>query len=178
MTRVGDVSSNPEAPKSDPSMRPTSISVLVVAALVAAALGWLLLSFSYSLLPRLPWSPVLVLAVLAVGEGILAQNTGARIQRKPGAQRVDPLAVARYVALAKASALVGALSTGFSAGLLAWLAMEPTEAARSDVPTAAAGLIAAAALVAAALWLERACRIPTEPDRNGPSGNDRPSGRR
>jgi|SRR4051812_33684820 hypothetical protein len=159
-------------------MRPTSISVLIVAGLASAALGWLLLSFSYSLLPQLPWSPVIVLAVLAVAEGLLAQNTSARIQRKPGAPRVDPLAVARYVALAKASSLVGAISAGFSAGLLIWLVLEPTKAAREDVPTAAGGLIAAAALIGAALWLERACRIPEQPDKKDENGSDRPSGRR
>ena len=84
-------------------MRPTSISVLIVAGLVSAALGWIVLGLSYGSLPELPWSPVVVLAGLAVAEGLLAQNTSARIQRKPDAQRVDPLAVARYVALAKAS---------------------------------------------------------------------------
>jgi hypothetical protein len=174
------VSSNPESPKSDPSMRPTSVSVLVVAALAAAAVGWLLLSFSYSVLPALPWSPVIVLAVLAVAEGLLAQNTSARIQRKPGTPRVDPLAVARYVALAKASALVGALSAGFSAGLLAWLVLEPTKAARDDRPTAIGGLVAAVLLVGGALWLERACRVPPDPDRDRMDENnpDRPSGRR
>jgi uncharacterized protein (DUF983 family) len=172
------VSSNPESPKSDPSMRPTSVSVLIVAALAAAAVGWLLLSLSYSLLPALPWSPVIVLAVLAVAEGLLAQNTSARIQRKPGTPRVDPLAVARYVALAKASALVGALSAGFSAGLVAWLVLEPTKAARDDRPTAIGGLIAAALLVGAALWLERACRVPHDPDRTDENDPDRPSGRR
>jgi hypothetical protein len=172
------VSSNPESPKSDPSMRPTSVSVLIVAALAAAAVGWLLLSFSYSLLPRLPWSPVIVLAVLAVAEGLLAQNTSARIQRKPGTPRVDPLAVARYVALAKASALVGALAAGFSAGLVAWLVLEPTKAARDDRPTAIGGLVAAVLLVGAALWLERACRVPPDPDRTDENDSDRPSGRR
>jgi len=172
------VSSNPEAPKSDPSMRPTSISVLIVAALAAAAVGWLLLSFSYSLLPKLPWSPVIVLAVLAVAEGLLAQNTTARIQRKPGAPRVDPLAVARYVALAKASALVGALSAGFSAGLLCWLVLEPTKAARDDVPAATGALISAVLLVGAALWLERSCRVPGDRDKEGENDSDRPSGRR
>ncbi|MEU4239097.1 DUF3180 domain-containing protein [Actinoplanes sp. NPDC026619] len=158
------MSSNPQAPKSDPSLRPTSISVLVVAGLGAAALGWLLLSFTYQSLPELPWSPVIALFVLAIAEGALAQNTGARIQRKPRTLPVDPLAVARYVALAKASSLVGALSAGFSAGLLSWLAMEPTEAAHSDLPTAGGGLVGAAALIGAALWLERSCRIPEQPD--------------
>lgn len=159
-------------------MRPTSASVLIVTALAAAAVGWLLVSFSYAALPELPWSPAVVLAVLAVAEGVLAQNTSARIQRKPGAPPVDPLAVARYVALAKASSLVGALSAGFSAGLLTWLVLQPTQAARTDVPTAAGGLIAAALLVGAALWLERACRVPRDPDRKDETDSDRPSGRR
>jgi hypothetical protein len=165
------VSSNPQAPKSDPS-------VLIVAGLAAAALGWLLLSFSYASLPELPWSPVIVLFVLALAEGLLAQNTSARIQRKPGTPPVDPLAVARYVALAKASSLVGALSTGFSAGLVGWLAMEPTAAARADLPASVGGLVSAVALIAAALWLERACRIPERPDSRDEDGSDRPSGRR
>lgn len=170
------MSSNPQAPKSDPSMRPTSTSVLIVAGLGAAAVGWLLLSYSYSTLPELPWSPVIVLGVLAVAEGLLAQNTAARIQRKPGAPRVDPLAVARYVALAKASSLVGAISAGFSAGLLAWLAMEPTEAAHDDLPVAIGGVATALALVGAALWLERSCRIPEGPDSQDADDSDRPSG--
>src|SRR4051812_4544141 len=159
-------------------MRPTSTSVLIVAGLAAAALGWLLLSFSYSALPDLPWSPIIVLLVLAIAEGLLAQNTSARIQRKPGTLPVDPLAVARYVALAKASSLVGAISAGFSAGLLAWLAMEPTQAAHDDLPTAVGGLVSALALVGAALWLERACRIPEKPDAKDEDDSDRPSGRR
>ena len=159
-------------------MRPTSISVLIVAGLAAAALGWLLLSFSYSALPELPWSPVIVLFVLALAEGLLAQNTSARIQRKRGTLPVDALAVARYVALAKASSLVGALSAGFSAGLVAWLAMEPTQAAHDDLPPAAGGLVTALALVGAALWLERACRIPERPDSKDENDSDRPTERR
>jgi Protein of unknown function (DUF3180) len=172
------VSSNPQAPKSDPSMRPTSISVLIVAGLAAAALGWLLLSFSYAQLPDLPWSPVVVLAGLAIAEGLLAQNTAARIQRKPRTLPVDPLAVARYVALAKASSLVGSLSAGFSAGLLAWLAMEQTRAAHDDLPTATGGLVAAVLLIGAALWLERSCRIPDRPDSQDEDDPDRSPDRR
>jgi hypothetical protein len=159
-------------------MRPTSISVLIVAGLGAAAVGWLLLSFSYSTLPDLPWSPVIVLVVLAIAEGLLAQNTSARIQRKHGALPVDPLAVARYVALAKASSLVGAISAGFSAGLVTWLAMDTTQAARDDLPTAAGGLVAALALVGAALWLERACRVPEKPDAKDEDDSDHRTGSR
>jgi hypothetical protein len=136
-------------------MRPTSGSVLVVAGLLAAAAGWLLLSFFYSNWPAPPWLPVIVLAVLAFGEGFLAQNTAARVQRRPGALPVEPLAVARYAVLAKASSLAGALYV-----------FEPTKFARDAVPAAAGGVLAALALVAAALWLERSCRVPEQPDRN------------
>jgi hypothetical protein len=119
-----------------------------------------------------------VLAVLAVAEALLAQNTGARIQRKPGTMPVDPLAVARYVALAKASSLVGALSSGFSAGLVGWLAVAGTEAAHEDLPAGIGGLVAALMLVVAALWLERSCRIPERPDSEDEDDQDRSSDRR
>jgi len=157
-------------------MRPTSISVLVVAGLAAAAVAWLLLSVFYADWPPLPWLPIIVIAALAVMEGYLAQNTAARVQRKPGAPRVDPLAVARYAVLAKASSLAGALYSGFSAGVLAWLVLEPTRAARDDVPAAVGGVVASLALVGAALWLERACRVPDQRDRSDTDESDRPKG--
>jgi hypothetical protein len=169
------VSSNPGGAAPDPSLRPTSVSALVVAGLAAAAVGWLLLSFLYYDHDyRLPWMPIIVFAALAIVEATLAQNTAARIQHKPGAGRINPLAVARFVVLAKASSLAGALFAGYSAGLLAWLALESTEAARNDIPAAVGGVVAALALVGAALWLERSCRVPEEPDRK--NGDD--SGRR
>jgi hypothetical protein len=148
-------------------MRPTSLSVLMVAGLAAAAVGWLLLSVMFYREDdlRLPLLPIIVFATLAVAEAALAQNTAARIQRKSGAPQVDPLAVARFAVLAKASSLAGALFAGFSAGLLAWLVLEPTKAARDDVPAAIAGVVAALALVVAALWLERSCRVPEQPDQ-------------
>jgi hypothetical protein len=155
-------------------MRPTSVSVLVVAGLAAAAVAWLLLSAFYQSWPPLPWLPIIVIAALAAGEVVLAQNTAARIQRKPGAPRVEPLAVARYAVLAKASSLAGALYSGFSGGVLAWLALEPTKAARDDVPAAVAGVVGSLALVAAALYLERSCRVPDQPDRSDGEGSDRP----
>ncbi len=169
------MSSNPGGARTDPSMRPTSISVLVVAALAAAAVAWLLLSVFYADWPPLPWLPIIVIAALAVMEGYLAQNTAARVQRRPGAPRVDALAVARYAVLAKASSLAGALYAGFSAGVLAWLVLEPTRAARDDVPAAIGGVASSLALVSAALWLERSCRVPERPD-DADDQRDRPAG--
>jgi hypothetical protein len=171
------VSSNPGGERPDPSIRPTSLSTLVVAALAAAAAGWLLLSAFYARMPRLPWLPIVVLTTLAIAEAFLAQNTSARIQRKPGAPPVDALAVARYAVLAKASSMAGAIFAGFSAGLVSWLALEPTRAATDDIPPAIGGLVAALVLVVAALWLERACRVPEPPDEKGAGGSGRSTGK-
>jgi hypothetical protein len=81
---------------------------------------------------------------------------------------VEPLAVARYVALAKASSLAGAIFAGFSLGLAGWLLIErqTLAAAGDDLPSAVASLIASLALTAAGLWLERACRVPEPPDQD------------
>jgi TctA family transporter len=163
-------------PSSPPDQRmgPTRPSLLVVAALASAAVGWLLLSGYYQDMPALPWLPTVTVGALAIVEAILAQNTRARVERRPGHPKVDPLAVARYVVLAKASSLAGAIFGGFSAGLLSWLTLEPTKAARDDVPAAIAAVVAALALVAAALWLERACRVPPRgPDDDEQGGQSR-----
>lgn len=168
------MSNNPGGQRTDPSMRPTSISVLIVAGLVAAAVGWLLLSFFYNDWPPPPWLPVVVIAVLAIAEAFLAQNTAARVQRRPGAPRVEPLAVARYAVLAKASSLAGALYAGYCAGLLVFYAFEPTKFARDAVPAVGGGVIASAALIAAALWLERSCRVPDQRDREDEDDSGKP----
>ncbi|SCF31343.1 Protein of unknown function (DUF3180) [Micromonospora matsumotoense] len=156
-------------------MGPTRFSTLVVAVLAAAALAWLLISsFYYSGMPRLPWLPVVTLGGLAVLEAYAAVNTRGRIERKPGREPVNPLLVARFVVLAKASALAGAIFLGCYAGLTGWLFVEPTNAAIQDRPAAGAGALASLALVAAALWLERSCRVPESDDdaddRQGRSG--------
>ncbi len=170
--------SQPQArpPGSDPArMGPTRPATLVVAALAAAALIWLLVTAAYSYLPPLPWLPVVTLAGLAVIEGYLAYSTRARIAGRPGHDPVNPLLVARFVVLAKASALAGAIFAGGYAALSGWLFLKPTRAAAEDLPVAVAGLLAAAALMLAALWLERSCRVPQQPDdERGRDDRERP----
>src|ERR671933_206348 len=105
--------------------------------------------------PRLRPTRAATLFVAAL-EAVAATNTKARIDRRRGAPPVDPLLVARYVVLAKASALVGAIFTGFYAGMVLWLLTERGRLihAAIDLPPGIACLLAAAALTAAALWLE------------------------
>jgi hypothetical protein len=164
---VSDPNAPSRRPESGPGrMGPTRVASLVVAGLAAAAFAWLLISTFYANFPRLPWLPTVTVAGLAVLEGYAALNTRARLQRRPGHDPVNPLVVARFVVLAKASALAGAIFAGFCAGLLSWLLLEPTRAAAQDVPPATAGLVASLALTAAALWLERTCRVPENPDQD------------
>ncbi|MEH1127032.1 DUF3180 domain-containing protein [Micromonospora sp. CPCC 206061] len=161
----------PQSPPQDggsaperPTLGPTRPATLLVAGLAAAAVSWLLISRFYGNIPALPLLPTITLAALAVLEGYVAINTRARIDRKPGREPVDPLAVARYAVLAKASSLAGAIFAGMYAGILGWLLIERTRASSNDIPAATAGLVASLALVAAALWLERSCRVPEQPD--------------
>ncbi|MFU8855016.1 DUF3180 domain-containing protein [Micromonospora sp. SL1-18] len=157
-------------------MGPTRISTLVVAALAAAAVAWLLISsFYYEVAPSLPWLPVITLAGLAVLEGYAAVNTRGKIEGRPGREPLNPLLVARFVVLAKASALAGAIFAGFYAGLTGWLFIEHTNAAVGDRPAGVAGTLASLALVAAALWLERSCRVPEQKDDEDRERGDRES---
>jgi hypothetical protein len=151
---------------SEPRLRPTNPSTLLVAGLAAMALSWVLVSHYYGDIPRIPWLPAFTVFAIAIGEAVLARTTKARIDRRPGAAPVEPLAVARYVVLAKASSLAGSIFAGFYVGLLVWLLAQRGRltAASADIPPTAAGIVAALALVAAALWLERACRVPKRPE--------------
>jgi hypothetical protein len=151
-------------------MHPTSIATLVVLALGTAAVAWILVANYYGDIPGIPWLPAFTIFALAAFEAILARTTKARIDRKPGAAPVDPLAVVRYVILAKASSPAGAIFAGLYGGLLIWLLVRSDLVhARTDTPPTATGLVAALALVGAALWLERSCRVPKPPEEDKPA---------
>ncbi|GAA4915845.1 uncharacterized protein DUF3180 [Stackebrandtia albiflava] len=155
----------PEQRKPKPSLTPTTPSTLFVTALAAGAVTLLIATRFYERLPAMSWlTPVLLLA-LAVVIGLLARNTKARIERRPGSGPVEPLTVARYAALAKACAVGGALLAGAYAGLVVYtVAQQRLTAAQADLPVVAFGFVVCLVLVAAALWLERACRVPPQED--------------
>ena len=104
--------------------------------------------------------------LLAIAEVLAANQLRDRIRRRPGAPPVQPLVAARMLALAKASAVVGAVMVGIWAGLLVYVVprLGQLAAAGNDTATAAFGVVAAVALTAAALWLEYSCRTPAPPD--------------
>jgi hypothetical protein len=148
------------------SVGPTRVRDLVAIAVVAAGFGWLAVQQWYGDLPQLQWFVPLSLVLLAFAEALAGSQLRARIRRRPGTVPVQPLVAARSLALAKASAIVGAAMTGLWAGLLLFTVprLDYLAAAGDDTRTGVIGVLAAIALVGAALWLEFCCRAPKPPD--------------
>lgn len=146
-------------------MTPTRIPTLVAVA-VAVGIGlWVIVRMAYAVIPPLPWTTVAVLVLVTIVELVLAWAVWSRINRRPGAPMLGPLVIARYVALAKASAYASAVAAGAFGGLFAYLLdhlSTPTQ--RADAWVAGACLLAAGALCVAAMLLEYACRVPKDPD--------------
>lgn len=139
---------------------------LVVPAVIAAALVYLGARAGYGGLPPLPPLAGATLLLIAVVDLVIALALRPRIRRKPGFEPVEAITAARSVALAKASSLAGAIMLGVWVGLLAYLVpiMPQVVAAKSDATSAVIGLVSAAALIAAGLWLEHCLRNPDKPE--------------
>ena len=145
---------------------PTRIRDLIAYAAAVTLITWLAMRQWYGDLPRLRWFVPLSLILLAIAEVLAANQLRDRIRRRPGALPVQPLVAARMLALAKASAVVGAVMVGIWAGLLVYVVprLGQLNAAGNDTVVGAIGVVAAVSLTAAALWLEYCCRTPAPPD--------------
>ncbi|HMA47738.1 MAG TPA: DUF3180 domain-containing protein [Frankiaceae bacterium] len=143
-------------------MTPTRARTLAAAAVSAGVLVYLPLRLVYDDIPRLPRTAPLSLLLVGLVEAQAAVLTRARLARRPGTRPILPLTVARLAALAKASSLAGAVLAGAWAAVLAYTVPRADEigVAGADAITAGLGLGAAVVLVAAALLLERVCRVP------------------
>lgn len=145
----------------------------VLAGLFAAAgvLSWgaARLWDSLDSLPSVPLAAPIVLAVIAVVLLATALSIRARLraqrERRPGAKRVEPLMAARSVVFGQASALVAALVAGMYGGtgvfLLGFLDIPPR---RDQAIYAGLSVVAGIAVIAAALFLERVCKLPEDHD--------------
>lgn len=144
--------------------RPSTLIGLVAG---FALLGYLLAAVAYSSLPELPPYAPVSLVLLTLAELGMAKVVRERLahRSRPGARPLHPLQVARAAALAKASSTAGAVLLGLYAGLLAWTLPRGSELLGAERDALVAGLSALSclALVAAALVLERACRVPEDP---------------
>jgi predicted outer membrane lipoprotein len=160
-------------------VRRRELAALAVAITFAA---WLVVRSAYQALPPFHWWLPVPLGVLAVAEVLGARTLRARLsaerenRRSPGrtpataARPVEPMLVARLAVLAQASAWVGAVFAGLWAGVLLHTgpALGRLGAASGDTVTAVLGVLLAAGLTVAALWLEHVCKVPPGEDDDEP----------
>lgn len=161
----GPGNAGPDAPKPG-HVRPTSRRLLVALAILGAAVGWTIIGAIESnggVAPSMSWLTPVAWAFLAALLFAAARNTNQRIQVRR--ERMEPARAVFLLMLAKASAIVGALCTGVYAGF-ALRFVDALSVAGPRNRVVAAGITAAVSVlvVVAGLLLERACRIPEDPD--------------
>ncbi|MFJ2032883.1 DUF3180 domain-containing protein [Streptosporangium sp. NPDC087985] len=144
-------------------MKPTRPAVLVGLIIVFAIITWAFLKPLYSSLPTVPWTAIPTVLLLAIGEVYSGWMTKARIERRGGTEPIEPLAVARLAALAKASAYGGAVFGGVFAGFALYTAaLLEQSVPQRDFLIAAGSFAGCVVLVCAALYLEYCCRVPKD----------------
>jgi sterol desaturase/sphingolipid hydroxylase (fatty acid hydroxylase superfamily) len=153
-------------------VRTLRIRTLVGIFVVAAVLSWAgaRLWDTVGTLPGVPVAAPIVLALIAAALFATALSIRARLraqrERRPGAKGVDPLAAARAVVFGQASALVASLVVGMYGGTGIFLVMYKLDMdpRRQQAIYAGLAVLAGIAVVAAALFLERVCRLPEDDD--------------
>jgi hypothetical protein len=146
-------------------MRPTRLTVLVAVLIGVAVVTWAVVRLLYASLPLLPWTMVPSLLLLALGELYTGLVTRARIRRRPGTKPIEALVAARIAALGKASSHAAAVIAGGFAGIAVYLLGSLDKPSpRHDFYVSGGTFLAGLALVAAALFLEYACRVPKAPE--------------
>ncbi|WP_328872963.1 DUF3180 domain-containing protein [Streptomyces sp. NBC_00287] len=155
-------------------MRELRIRVLAGVFVVAGILSWAgaRLWNSIGTLPSVPLAAPIVLALIAAVLLATALSIRSRLkaqrERRPGAKGVDPLMAARAVVFGQASALVAALVSGMYGGTGAFLLeVLDTPARRDQAIYAGFSVVAGIAVIAAAIFLERVCKLPEDDEHNG-----------
>jgi len=147
-------------------MTPTRPRLLAALAVLSAAVGWgvvrLVDAYADRSLP-VPWTAALVMLVLAIALALWARGTRARLAHQPGTKPMDPIVAARSAALAMAASRTGAIVAGFYGGVtIGLLPGWGVAYVRERVIVSAVTVLTAGLVVAAALWLERVCRVPPD----------------
>ncbi|POX55696.1 DUF3180 domain-containing protein [Streptomyces sp. Ru71] len=161
-------------------MRELRIRVLAGVFVVAGILSWAgaRLWNSVGTLPSVPLAAPIVLALIAVVLLATALSLRARLkaqrERRPEAKGVDPLMAARAVVFGQASALVAALVAGMYGGTGVFLLeLLDIPARRDQAIYAGFSVVAGIGVIAAAIFLERVCKLP-EDDENNSNGAAHP----
>jgi hypothetical protein len=149
-------------------MGPTRRRDLAAAVVATGVVGYPLVTVLYQWFPPITLFTGISLLVLAGAEAgwgfyVRSKINNGRIGDAAG--WLHPLAVARTVMIAKASAWVGALMLGWWGGVLAYLVPKRSalRVAGQDTAGAVVAAVSALALIVAALWLQHCCEKPDEP---------------
>jgi hypothetical protein len=150
-------------------MRRTSAADLLVPFVLAAALAYALLRISYESLPPFQWFTAVPIAALAVAELVVARRVRAAVRHHPQARPMTALAIARAVALGKATALVAAVVAGAAVALVVKLlpSSGQSNTAGNDLWVGYLLLASTAVLLVAGLVLERAGVDPGHSSHRG-----------
>ncbi|WP_194762708.1 DUF3180 domain-containing protein [Microbacterium sp. UFMG61] len=160
-------------------MKRTSVALLAVLALLAAA-GGFLLDHMLTAMGRTTFTPSLLLPLLLllIAAASLGVAWPVRTSVRNG-RRIDPFRATRAVTLARASSLVGAIMAGFGAGLLVFLLSRPIDPPVGSTVAMLALIGSAVVLAIAALIAEQFCTLPKDPDDSEPTdraGDPGPAG--
>lgn len=157
-------------------MKRTGPGVLVVAAAIGVAVGFLL-DQVLTASGRPTFTPVVSLPILLVLLGAVAVILALPIRRATrgsGTAVVNPFRAVRVAMLAKASSIVGAAIGGLAIGLLIFLVSRPVTPSIESMATVIATAVCAALLVVAALVAEHLCTIRKDDDDEQPGGDPGP----
>jgi hypothetical protein len=153
---------------------PTRAGPLLAVAAICALVAWLVVRQTFTTLAPLPWTAVPAMLLLAVGEAVAGHNLRARLTGQRPGKQLQPIAIARMAALAKASSTAAAVLGGLAAGFALYVAgMLGKQVPQHDALAALATVASAVALLAGALYLERCCRARRPPDEQDRQHDDR-----
>jgi uncharacterized membrane protein YidH (DUF202 family) len=161
---VSEPSPRPDEPTG--TIGPTRLNTLLATFVIGGLLGFALVPIATSIsgtAPRIEWTSVGVLFVMAGMLAVLAYNTHRTVQKER--RRIEPRRAVNLLLVAKAGALVGAFVAGGYLGfVLHFIDDLDVPLPRERVIRGLAAAVTGVALVISGVFLERACRIPEDPD--------------
>jgi hypothetical protein len=147
---------------------PTALAAAGALGLVLGSAVRPLVERAGGIAPTVPWLSVLTLLFLAAVLGGLALDTHRTLQVHH--DRMQPQRAVALLVLGKACAISGAVVAGGYLGFgLSFVGSVEAALPRERVVRSAFAVVMAVAVVATALLLERACRVPTDPDDELPA---------
>lgn len=148
------------------TVRPTRFRSLLALFVVGGVLGYAFARVTIAVngvAPQIQWSSVVVLLAAAAIVLVVANSTYRTLHRER--RRIAAHRAVRYLLIAKASALVGAIVAGGYLGFaVPFVDQLDVRLPQERVLRSVFAALAAVVLAVGGLLLERACRIPKDKD--------------